>query len=433
MTYDIEELISRLAVALGIGLLMGLERGWRTRDAAPGSRAAGIRTFAISGLLGGAIGALAEAAGGAASLGGGLAIGLAFAAYAAVIAAFCLEENRAEKTFSATTAVAAMLTFGFGAYAVVGDLRVAAAGAVAAAAVLALRENLHGWIEALTWPELRSGLVLLAMTFIVLPIVPDDTIGPYGGVNPREVWIIAILLAAVSFAGYAAVKAFGQSRGTLLAGAAGGLASSTAVTIANARRAAAREGPTRLLAAGVALASAVMFLRVGVIVAILKPVLVVLVAPTLFAMAVAAAGYAVAVVVWRAAGDDTRQSVQFRNPFGFWSVIGFALLLAVIIMLGRATAETFGASGAILGAAIVGLVDVDAITVSIARLTPDIMHARTAALAILAAVATDTASKIAIGAVIGRGRFALEVGVMALVCFAAGGVALWGTLSLIAV
>src|SRR5688572_29725946 len=108
---DLQDLLARLAVALGIGLLVGLERGWRMREEASGSRTAGIRTFAISGMLGGILGALAIASGGAASAGGGIIIGAGFAAYAAVMAMFTREENRADKTFSATTTVAAMTTF----------------------------------------------------------------------------------------------------------------------------------------------------------------------------------------------------------------------------------------------------------------------------------------------------------------------------------
>jgi uncharacterized membrane protein (DUF4010 family) len=264
---DLQDLFSRFAVALGIGLLIGLERGWKAREAEPGSRAAGIRTFAISGLLGGLIAALAHALGGAASAGGAFVLGLGFAAYSGVFAVFCRDQNRAERNYSVTTAIAGMVTLALGAYALLGAPLVAAAGAVATAGLLAIKEDLHGWVERITWPELRSGLMLLAMTLIALPLVPDDPIGPFGGVNPREVWIIAILLASVSFIGYAAVKYFGESRGTLLAGAAGGLASSTAVTVTYARRAAAHEGSSRLLAAGVSLASAVMFLRVCAIVA----------------------------------------------------------------------------------------------------------------------------------------------------------------------
>ena len=424
---DLQALISAFAVALGIGLLIGLERGWRTRDVEPGRRAAGIRTFAITGLLGGTTGALAMALGGAASAGGGIVVAVGFAGYAAVLTLFTLEESRAGGSYSATTAIAGMLTFALSAYAVVGDMRMAAAAAVAAAALLALREQLHGWVEKISWPELRSGLVLLTMTFIGLPIIPNEPVGPFGGVNPREVWIIAIVLAAVSFLGYAAVKYFGARRGLLLAAAAGGLASSTAVTIANARHAARGEGEPRLLAAGVAVASGIMFLRVAAIVTALNPSLLILVAPALAAATLTAAGFAVAWVLWQRTGEQEHREVKFRNPFEFWSVVGFALFLGAIIVLGRAVGETFGATGAVTGAIVVGLADVDAVTVSMARLAPETLSARQAALAILAAVASDTVSKIAIGAAIGRGWFAAELAVMAAGCILIGGTAAWLT------
>ena len=424
---DLQDLISAFAVALGIGLLIGLERGWRTRDVEPGRRAAGIRTFAITGLLGGTTGALAVALGGAASAGGGIVVAIGFASYAAVLTLFTLEESRAGGSYSATTAIAGMLTFALSAYAVVGDMRIAAAAAVAAAGLLALREQLHGWVEKISWPELRSGLVLLTMTFIGLPLMPNEPVGPFGGVNPREVWIIAIVLAAVSFLGYAAVKYFGARRGLLLAAAAGGLASSTAVTIANARHAARGEGEPRLLAAGVAVASGIMFLRVAAIVTALNPSLLILVAPALAAATVTAAGFAVAWVLWQRTGEQEHREVKFRNPFEFWSVVGFALFLGAIIVLGRAVGETFGATGAVTGAIVVGLADVDAVTVSMARLAPETLSARQAALAILAAVASDTVSKIAIGAAIGRGWFAAELAVMAAGCILIGGTAAWLT------
>src|SRR5262245_56883437 len=225
---DLEDLLSRFGVAIGIGLLIGLERGWQTREADSGSRTAGIRTFAITGLLDGVLGALALGSDGA---GRGLVLGLGFAAYAAVITVFFHEENRQQGNFSATTAVASLVTLALGAYALAGDLRIAAAAAVVTAGLLAMREVLHAWVERITWPELRSGLVLLAMTVIVMPIIPNDPIGPLGGVHPRLVWITAIVLAGVSFVGYLAVKYFGASRGVLLAAAAGGLVSSTAVTV----------------------------------------------------------------------------------------------------------------------------------------------------------------------------------------------------------
>jgi uncharacterized membrane protein (DUF4010 family) len=428
---EFEHLLSRVALALGIGLLIGLERGWRTREAPPGSRTAGIRTFAISGLLGGITGALAQAAGGVANIGGSIILAGGLTVYAAVITMFCREENRAERTFSATTTIAAILTFALGAYALIGDMRIAVAAAVAATALLATRNELHGWVAKITWPEFRSGLVLLAMTFIGLPILPDEPIGPFGGVNPREVWIIAIVLACVSFIGYVAVRVFGASRGVLLAAAAGGLVSSIAVTVANARRAAAGEGSPRLLAAGVAVATAISFLRVFAIASVLQPGLLVIMGPALVAAAAAAIGFAMALVYWRTPGAKQPEEVEFRNPFGFWSAVGFALFLGAIIVLGSAVAEALGATGAIVGAIVVGLVDVDSVTVSMARLVPDPLPMAQAAYAILAAVASNTVSKVAIGAVISRGWFAAELGVMTVICFAAAGAALVLTFALL--
>jgi uncharacterized membrane protein (DUF4010 family) len=426
---DFQELISRLALAFGIGLLFGLERGWRSREERPGSRTAGIRTFTISGVLGGVVGSIAQLLGGA---GGGIAIGLSLIAYGGVMAAFCLEENRAQKEFSATTWVAAILTFALGAYAVMGEMLAAAALAVGATIILAMREPLHGWVERITWPELRAGLVLLAMTFIALPIVPDTAIGPFGGVNPREVWLIAIVLAGVSFVGYVAVKYFGATHGVLLSGAAGGLASSTAVTIANARRAASGEGSAQLLAAGVAMASAVMFLRVCAIIFVFNASLLAILAPPLLTAAIVAVGYAFAVAHWRRSDAVRGEQIKFRNPFSFWSVLGFAVALGVVIVAGRVVGEWFGATGAIVGAAVVGLVDVDTITVSLARLAPQPLSLRDAAIAILVAVTTGTIGKIGIGAVIGRGRFAAEIAIMAAGSILAGSLALWATFAVLA-
>jgi uncharacterized membrane protein (DUF4010 family) len=427
---DTDELLSRFAVALGIGLLIGLERGWRSRGEKPGSRTAGFRTFAIIGLLGGVLGALAHAAGGSATAGGAMLIAIVLAAFAAVITVFCLDENRADQTHSATTAIAAILTFALGTYALVGDMVVAAAVAVAATVLLALRQSLHDWVKSLTWPELRSGLILLAMSFIALPLVPDDPVGPFGGVNPREIWLIAIVLAGVSFLGYAAVKYFGERRGVLLAAAAGGLVSSTAVTLANARRAAAGEGVPQVLAAGVALATAVSFVRVLAIVAALQPGLLILLAPPLVAATIAAVGLAVFWVYWRAEEDGGHTDVKLRNPFGFWSVVAFAAAMGAIVLLGRFLNEYFGSSGAIIGAATLGLFDVDAVTVSMSRLVPQSLGLRDGTFAILAAVASNTLSKLIIGAGLGRGRFALDIALMSVLAAVAGLAALWPALLL---
>jgi uncharacterized membrane protein (DUF4010 family) len=180
-----------------------------------------------------------------------------------------------------------------------------------------------------------------------------------------------------------------------------------------------------LLAAGVAVAAAISFLRVVAIAAALRPALLPMIAPPLLTAGLVAGAYAVASVYWRPAGGGKHKTVEFRNPFGFWSVVGFALLLGVVIVIGRVLGERLGATGAIVGAAAMGLADVDAVTVSMVRLVPQPLGPATATFAVLAAVLGNTMSKLAIGAVLGRGRFAVEVAAMSAACIVAGGIALW--------
>jgi uncharacterized membrane protein (DUF4010 family) len=213
---------------------------------------------------------------------------------------------------------------------------------------------------------------------------------------------------------------------------AGGLASSTALAVANARRAASPEGSPRLLAAGVAMASTVMFLRICGIVLAINANLMVLVAPPLLAAAAVAALYALVAAYWRHSDGPEAKQVEFRNPFAFWPVIGFAMFLAMMILLGRIVGDRLGAVGAIIGAAVVSLVDADAVTVSLARLAPHPLGAHDATVAILSAAVTDTISKAVIAYVIGSNRFAVEIAIMALSCFGAGAAALWATLAIMA-
>lgn len=421
------ELLSRLALAFGIGLLVGLERGWSAREVPAGGRAAGVRTFAIAGLLGGVVGALASSGaperGLALALPGAILVAAALLAYAAIILAFTRAENLARNSHSATTAIAALLTFVLGVYALVGDTRVATAAAVVTTAILALREGIHSWIAKITRRELESGLLLLAMTFIALPIVPSEPIGPFGGVNLREVWLIAISLAAVSFAAYVAVRYFGERRGLLLSATLGGLVSSTAVALSSARQAAAGQGAPHLLAAGVALSSVVSFVRVAVLVGIFAASLLPLVVVPLAAASLVACGIAFWIVRRAAPPNGDRVGATLRNPFGFWPVLAIAATMGVLILLGRVINERFGARGVLVGAASMGLFDVDAMTVSMARMVPEPLAPLAAAEAILLGVASNTVMKVAIAGAIGRGRFARNVGAIAVGCIAAGAAA----------
>jgi uncharacterized membrane protein (DUF4010 family) len=416
---EFDGLLSRVTLAFGIGLLIGLERGWSTREMRPGSRVAGIRTFGISGLLGGLVAALAAPQGLPLQTGGALFAASSFATFAAVFVIFSRNASVADGNRSVTGAIVALLTFILGAYAVLGDRRIAAAAAVSATGVLAFREGIHRWIAHITRRELESGLALLAMSFIALPVIPDSAVGPWGGVNPREIWIIAIALAGVSFAGYVAVRYFGEGRGELISAAVGGIVSSTAVAIANARKASRGEVSAPLLAAATSLAMAVSFVRVTAIAGALSPSLLLPLGIPLIVASVVAVAFALLRARRHVSADSAAERPEFRNPFGFWSVLAMAALMGVLIVLGRLIRERFGDSGTIGGAAAMGLLDVDAMTVSMARLATGGLAPQFAAWAILAGVGSNTVLKVVIAGIAGRLRFTLHVAAICIACMAA--------------
>lgn len=408
------ELLERMSVALAIGLLIGIERGWAARAEAEGERAAGLRTLALSGLLGGVFGALAVMLSG-----GAVVLALAFPVYAGVIAYFRLREMEHDRTYGATTVLAAMLAFGLGALSVAGEPGVAAAAGVAAAGLLALKGALHGWLRRITWEELRAGLVLLAMTLILLPVLPDKGYGPFAALNPYELWLMTILIAAVSFAGYAAMKWIGGAHGVALSGMAGGLVSSTAVTLSYSRL--ARENPERtgVLMAGALLAALTMMLRILLVASFVNPGLLRwLLLPLGFA-ALATLALA-ALQLWRTPDKGLEEPLSLKNPFELGTVLKFTAFLAVVMVAARALTHWAGDAGAYALGAVSGIADVDAVTLSMARVTTTGLDPETGAGAILAAAAVNTATKAGLGYMAGGRPAGLRLGIAALAAIAAG-------------
>jgi uncharacterized membrane protein (DUF4010 family) len=396
---DAEELIRRLAAALAIGLLVGTERHWRERQEAAGRRTAGVRTFALTGLLGGVMAVLALALG---QPGGALLLGFGLAALLAAQLPFALREADAENKVSATGLVAALGTYSLGAMAVLGDMAAAGAAAVAMTAILAARESLHELMTRITWAELRSALVLLSMTLLVMPLVPDEPIALLGGLNPSKIWGLAILLAAISYLGYLAVRLMGPERGLVLSGAAGGLVSSTAVAISNAR-AAAEGGAALALAAGALIAGAVSCLRtVAIVFFIASDVAWLLVLP----LGVAALGMTLAgLALARRANAAGPPAAPPENPFELAAVLKIALLLAAVALASRLAAEKLGSAAVLAVAALTGLADVDAVALSVPLLAPATLSLQTAAQAVLAAVGVNICAKATYALVLGGGRF----------------------------
>jgi uncharacterized membrane protein (DUF4010 family) len=405
----------RLALALAIGFLVGVERGWRARDVAEGGRTAGIRTYALSGLLGGIAGLLGM------SLGGWAFAALALP-FAGAFVWFKAREQADEHDHSVTAIVAALLVFALGAYATVGDPRLAAETGVVVTALLAFKGALHGWLRKLTWPELRSALVLLAMTVVALPLLPDRGFGPYGIVNPHELWLLTILLAGVSFVAYASVKVFGPSRGLIAASLSGALVSSTAITLGLGRL--ARQDPThlRLAAGGALLAGAVMALRILVVAGALAPTLLTGLGWPL-GIFTALSIIAGLLAISRRGKADAAAGL-LKSPFEFGLVVKLVVVLGLVMAAARAMSAVYGAQGLLPLSAFAGLVDVDAVTLAVARMTTNEgLDASVAAQAVLLAAAVDSVSKTGIAVVVGGRRFGTLFAVGTAVALAGGTIA----------
>lgn len=413
------ELFQRLSIALAIGLLIGLERGWQAREEEEGERAAGLRTHALGALLGAVWAAIARPFGDA----GAIALAMVFALFGGMIAYYRARETLYEGRFGATTVVAALLAFSLGAYCVLGEVSVAAAAAVAATGLLALKGVLHAFVRRLTWAELRSGLVLLVMTCILLPVLPNRAIDRWNAINPFEIWLLTVMIAAISFAGYAAVQFAGVRRGVAVAGLAGGLASSTAVTAAMARLARETPGQAGLFAAGALFADAVMSPRAVAVVAFLNPAMALRLTPALAAAAVAfvAAGM---FFMRHGAALEGESRLAIGNPLDLTAVLKFGALLAVVMILSRVATTYAGSGGAFLLAALSGVADVDAIALSMARVGAGEIGQDAAVGAVLLAAAVNTVSKAAMGWIMGGAPFGWRVTLASASAVAAGGLAL---------
>ncbi len=381
-----DSLLPRIGLALAIGLLVGLERGWRERDEPAGSRTAGIRTYGISGLLGGVLAALAQAFGAPSIFLAGML------GFVLVFGWFKFEEGRHDGNFSVTGVVAAICVLALGGLAVVGDHRGAAGAGAALAALLASREAMHGALRQITWIELRSAIVLAVMTVIVLPLLPNRTIDPWGGLNPWEIWLFTVLTAAISFMGYIAIRILGAARGLLVSALAGALVSSTAVTLAFARTA-HQSTSTRSLSGAAALAAMVSILRVTVVVALLQPQVLPAMAPP----ALAAAGvFAASGLLLLFHGSREAASSPARNPFALGGLLLFAALFALVATANAALVGRFG-GGSLLGAsALSGTFDVDVAVLSALRLAGQGLPDATIGQAVLAALCANGLGRLAL-------------------------------------
>lgn len=393
------ELFQRLAMALGIGFLAGVERGWKHRDAPDGTRAAGLRTHSVIGLMGGVSGALLPAVGEVGFAALVLVFGGAFVT-------FKVRESQRDNDLSVTGTIAGLLVFALGVYAMRGDLRIAAAVGVTLVGLLAFKNALHEWLDKVTWKELRSALLILGATFIALPLLPDRTIDVWDAINPRELWLLTILVAGASFAGYVAVRVLGNDVGVLAGAAAGSVVSSTVVTAELGRRVKSAETHAMVGGAAAAIAAAISIGRVIVLLAVTAMPIVPEAAPALVAALVVFASAAFVMRYLDREGDGADSSRKLRSPLDLVSVVQFAAFLGTVIIVGRIVADAFGQAGLLPFAATAGLADVDAVTLAAGSLVRGGLEPAVGAHAVMMAVLMNTVAKGVIAFVTGGWRYA---------------------------
>ena len=377
--------LAPLAASTAIGLLIGTERGWHLRQAPPGTRVAGVRTFTLIGLFGGLAGLFTT------DLGPAVVI-VAFVALAALVVGSYLARARTSGLQSATTEVAALVTFALALGPPLGRGAVCGAAAVVVTLLLGWKRDIHGAVERLQETELKAALLLLALAFVLMPLLPDEPFGPWDAINLNELLWMVLLLSGLSFVGYVVMRRAGARIGLALAALLGGLVSSTAVTLDFARRARAHPQITPLLGSGIVGACGTMFARVIVLLAVVSPALLPLAAPPLALAALLCWGDAL--LAWRRSrvdGDPPR--LKLKNPLELGLALKFALLLALVSLAAAALRDWLGDRGVYALAVIGGLGDVDPVTLTLARQSTSGLDANIAVHGILIASAAGTIVK----------------------------------------
>lgn len=390
-------------IALLIGALVGIDRE-RKKEAETTGTFGGIRTHILLALAGAA----------SAQLSVELVVPWIFVVTllvigGAIVASYVRQQrDEADEARGLTSEVAAVVVFVLGAMVVVGSAELAVALGVVTSAVLAFKQPLHGLVRRIDTQDVFAGLKLAIASFIVLPLLPDQPVDPWEAINPYKLWLLVILISALSLAGYIAVRWLGQTHGTALTGLAGGLVSSTATTLGFARNSRdAEEGQSDALAAAILLAWLVMFVRVLVIVGAVQRSLLATTWLPIVAMGAVTAGFA----AWHyraslhASPTTTGDAVAVENPFSLSAAIKFGALFAAMLLIVKLTQEHAPNSGIYWVAALAGSVDVDAITLSMANETGSGDNAlQRAGTAIAIAAIANTVVKCGLVLGLGRGR-----------------------------
>jgi uncharacterized membrane protein (DUF4010 family) len=406
---DLFTVFQKVGLALGLGLLVGLQRQ-RVE-----SWLAGIRTFPLITVLGTVCALLGDRFGGWVLAAG--ALGLT----ALIVTAVVAKMQAGPIDPGVTTEVAALLMYGVGAYLVVGHASVAIAVGGGIAVLLHWKEPLHSFVARIGAADLTAIMQFVLITLVILPVLPDQTYGeePFNVLNPHKIWLMVVLIVGLSLAGYVAYKLFGQGAGTLLGGLLGGLISSTATTVSAARRTAEMPNTAGLAAAVIMTASAVSSARVLVELAVVAPFTFWQVAPPM--MALLAWKVVLSGAAYLAARGDKVEMAEQKNPAELKSALVFGALYAVVLLAVAAARLYLGSTGLYAVAALSGLTDLDAITLSTGQMVEEArLEAATGWRLVLLAALSNLAFKGGAVAVLGHRSLLRRVAVLFGLTAAAG-------------
>ncbi len=396
---NLTTLFLQLGIALGLGLLVGLQRE------SVASRLAGLRTFPLITLLGAVCALLAQSFGGWVVAAGLLAMA------ALIYAGKEADTHGGHFDPGLTTEISILLMYGVGAFLIVGPREIAIAIGGMTAVLLHFKGELRSAVARLTSGDLKVIMQFALLSLVILPVLPNRTYGPYAVINPRNIWLMVVLIVGISLTGYIIYKFFGEKAGLMLSGLLGGLISSTATTVSFSRRSVASPGMGSAASIVVMLASAVVFGRVMIEIAAVAPAMLSTAAwPLSIMMAVLAAAAYFLWIYGRPSGDSLPAQT---NPSELKSALFFAGLYALVLLLVAFTREHFGNRGLFLVAGISGLTDVDAITLSTAQLVKlDRMDMRQAWRVVVVALISNLLFKTGTVFLLGDRQLKVRVGLV---------------------
>jgi uncharacterized membrane protein (DUF4010 family) len=412
--------VLNFSVAALAGLAVGIEREWSGHTKGPNARFAGVRTFLLLGLLGGTAGWLSEVA----LL--PLAVVLLAGGAALTVAAYAFAARRGPGSADGTTEAAALVVLALGTLAGLGEL--ALASGMSALIVLALmeKERLHTAVQRIGEKELRSALQFAVMSLVILPILPDGSYGPLGGVQPRALWTMVLLFTGINFAGYLARRALGAERGYGAAGMLGGMISSTAVALSFSRRSREEPALSTPLAFGIIGACTVLLLRLVLVTFVLERDISAALLPYLVPPLIVGGIYVARAITKnqhaRGKGPADDQDAK-ENPLRLASAIKMTIAFQAALWAVAFVRQEWGSNELLASAALLGFTDMDALTVTMTRLGAD--QAPLAALAIAVGVVSNTVLKLGMVLTLGSPQLKRIAGIGLALLGAASVVGIW--------